>query len=368
MKALGIDPGTGSFDLCCIGDDVGLLHLDESVPSSLVAREPEKVLGMILDVGPDVVVGPSGYGLAFKKLDEIDELDLALTTLEKASDGGISVLSGVRRLLRLMREAGLNAYTLPGVIQLPTVPSHRKINRIDLGTADKTCVAAYAVWDQASRMGLGYGDTSLICVEMGYGYNAAVGVEGGRIVDGVGGTVFPGPGYLAPGLMDGELAYLLGDFSKKLLFQGGAAFIDTGSEPSLEEFTRGRWGRYSVGWRCFLEGVVKAVAMLLAVMDERPREIILTGRLSRIPELRADVEEFLRRRTGLPARRPANVFTRKAKDVAMGAALIANGLAGGKYSELVDVMAIKKSEGTVLDHIRVRDFERDRVLKGLRSD
>jgi predicted butyrate kinase (DUF1464 family) len=333
-----------------------------------VAREPGKVLEMILDVEPDVVVGPSGYGLAFKNLASMDDVDLALTTLEKASDGGISVLSGVRRLLRLMKGEGLNGYTLPGVIQLPTVPAHRKVNRIDLGTADKTCVAAYAVWDQASKMGLGYGDTSLICVEMGYGYNAAVAVDGGRIVDGVGGTVFPGPGYLAPGLMDGELAYLLGDFSKKLLFQGGAAFIGTNSEPTLEEFTRDRWGRYSVGWKCFLEGVVKAVAMLLAVMDGRPREIILTGRLSRITELRSDVEEILRRRIGLPVRRPANVFTKKAKDVAMGAALIANGLAGGKYAELVEVMSIKKSEGTVLDHVRIKGFERDKVLKDLRGD
>ncbi|MCE8423409.1 MAG: DUF1464 family protein, partial [Candidatus Methanoperedens sp.] len=34
-----------------------------------------------------------------------------------------------------------------------------------------------------------------------------------------------------------------------------------------------------------------------------------------------------------------------------GAALIANGLAGGKYETLIDVMELKKARGTSLDHI-----------------
>ncbi|MCS6784942.1 MAG: DUF1464 family protein, partial [Candidatus Caldarchaeum sp.] len=245
MRALGIDPGTGNFDFVCIEDDVDKVVFDESVPSKVVAQETEKILNMVLDVKPDVVVGPSGYGLRFMPLKEITETEIGLTTLEKKTDYGAAVLSGVRSLLRLMKEKQVNGYTLPGVVQLPTVPQHRKFNKIDMGTADKTCVTAYAVWDQSRVRGLRFDETCFICVEMGLGYNAAMAVENGKIVDGFGGTIFPGPGFLSLGCMDGELAYLLGDFGKKKLFEGGVAWMFSGSELSLEEFVEGMRDRYS---------------------------------------------------------------------------------------------------------------------------
>ena len=39
----------------------------------------------------------------------------------------------------------------PGVVHLPTVPAYRKVNRVDMGTADKVCAAALAVREQADR-------------------------------------------------------------------------------------------------------------------------------------------------------------------------------------------------------------------------
>ncbi|MEM0348824.1 MAG: DUF1464 family protein [Candidatus Caldarchaeum sp.] len=368
MRALGIDPGTGNFDILCIEDDVDNVVLDETIPSSKVAERPAEVVEMVLSVKPDLVVGPSGYGLSFKKLSEIDEKDLALTTLERRSDYGAPVLSGVRSMLRMLRERRVNGYTLPGVVQLPTVPAHRKYNKIDMGTADKTCVTAYAVWDQSMVHGIRYDETSLICVEMGLGYNAAMAVENGKIVDGVGGTIFPGPGYLSIGLMDGELAYLLGGFSKKTLFEGGVSWIAAGTKVEVEKLAAGLNSDYADAFRCFVEGVGKAVAMLAAVMEKRPREVILTGRLSRVEPIREAVAAWLQRKLGLKTRRPTNVFAKRAKDVAMGAALIANGLGGGKYSELVETLEIRRAQGTVLDHVRLSGFEVERIISELRSD
>jgi len=46
-----------------------------------------------------------------------------------------------------------------------------------------------------------------------------------------------------------------------------------------------------------------------------------------------------------------------AKEAAQGAALLADGLAGGQYEKLVDFMRIKEAKGTVLDHIYLKDMD-----------
>jgi predicted butyrate kinase (DUF1464 family) len=53
-----------------------------------------------------------------------------------------------------------------------------------------------------------------------------------------------------------------------------------------------------------------------------------------------------------PVRR-ATGFARIAKAAAQGAALIADGLAGGINAPLVDVLALRQASGSVLDHLYV---------------
>jgi predicted butyrate kinase (DUF1464 family) len=372
LRAFGIDPGTRNFDLLCIEDNMDHVVLDESLSSQLVADDPAAIFKIIKEARPDVVVGPSGYGLEFKHISKFTAFDIALTTLDKVGDVEIAVLSGLRKLLWMMREAKMNAYSLPGVVQLPTIPYYRKINKIDMGTADKTCVAAYAVWDQAKRLGIDYADTNLVCVEMGFGYNAAMIVEKGQIVDGIGGTIFPGPGYLTHSLMDGELAYLLGGFTKLRLFEGGASQIAApGSTKPLEpdDFAKGIESgkeRFVTAWSAMLEGIVKAVAMGLAVLKRKPTEVILTGRLSRIKTIFDRVESELKRKLDLEVSAPKR-FTKKAKDVAQGAAIIANGIQGGDYEPLVKRMRIRESKGTVLDYINLPEFKVDDVVRKLKD-
>src|SRR5262249_56817952 len=136
-------------------------------------------------------------------------------------------------------EDGIRDWSVTGVqtCALPiwlTVPPHRKVNRSDRGTADKLCVAALAIWDQARRLGVPAGQTSFVLVELGGVFTAALAVDRGQVVDGIGGTT-GGLGYRGLGTLDGELAYALGSVRKSLLFSGGAAFVAGDPEPPPEE-------------------------------------------------------------------------------------------------------------------------------------
>ena len=56
-------------------------------------------------------------------------------------------------------------------------------------------------------------------------------------------------------------------------------------------------------------------------------------------------------------------FAKTAKEGAQGAALIADGLAGGANRELVELLGIREARGTVLDHLYV--IRREQALRRL---
>ena len=65
-------------------------------------------------------------------------------------------------------------------------------------------------------------ETSFVMLELGGAFSAALAVDGGRIVDGLGGSSGP-IGARACGAMDAEVAYLIGAaLSKRTVFSGGA--------------------------------------------------------------------------------------------------------------------------------------------------
>ena len=353
-RVIGIDPGTVSFDLCGLED--GQVFLDISIPSADVAANPQVLVDALLSARPlDLIIGPSGYGLSWVSIEEFGERELFLFILvDERERGRISVLGGMGRMIKLMKESGLPIVFMPGVIHLSTVPAHRKANKIDMGTADKLCCTVLGVFDQARHHRIPYDETSFIFVEVGGAYTAVIAVKEGQVVDGIGGTT-GGPGFYSLGMMDGELAYLLGSFHKEVLFSGGVAYIAGRPELSPEEAARqfGQDERLDRGWEALIEGVVKSVAAEMVVVPS-PREILLSGRLCRIPTIR----EELTRRLGrfAPVRRVAGI-AQVAKEAAQGAALVADGLAGGQFADLVQAMRLKEAEGTVLDYLYVRGSE-----------
>jgi predicted butyrate kinase (DUF1464 family) len=303
----------------------------------------------------DLIAAPSGYGLPLVPIEKFGDQERFLFTLvDERERGRIPVLGGMGKMIPLMKASGLPILFIPGVIHLPTVPAHRKANKVDMGTADKLCCLTLGIYDQARHYGIPYPETSFILAEVGGAYTAVMAVVGGKVVDGLGGTV-GGPGYYSLGSMDGELAYLLGSFHKEVLFTGGAAFMTGRPELSPEQFAdlAETDERAHMAWEALIEGVVKGVAAELVVVPQ-PREILISGRLCRTDKIR---QELTRRLSNLGPVRRVEGFARVAKEAAQGAAIIADGLVGGRYAELVETMSIRGAAGTVLDYLYIRDSD-----------
>src|SRR5437879_2667723 len=236
-RVIGIDPGTVSIDLC--GLENGTVFLDRSFPTAAALADPGAFVAVLTDAGPvDLIAGPSGYGLPLMRTREATEEELRLAFL--AAEGEAGGIGGLRALARTLARSGLPVVVTPGVIHLTSVPEHRKINRVDIGTAHRVRVAALSV-------------------------------------------------------------------------------------PS-------------------------------------PQEFVLSGRMAQVEA----VQHAIRERLGVLA--PTHVlegFARVAKQGAQGAALVADGLAGGRHRRLVEVMAIRAACGTVLDHLYVVPREAARRRLGL---
>jgi predicted butyrate kinase (DUF1464 family) len=141
-------------------------------------------------------------------------------------------------------------------------------------------------------------------------------------------------GWGSPGAWDGELAYLMSPLGKADLFAGGAGQVN-------EE-----WGREAL-----VESVTQAVVGL--VLELGLSHVFLAGRLveaegSLVNRLAGHLEggdyahvEFL---SDLPGA--------WVKHAAQGAAVLADGLAGGRWKAVVDRLRLREASGTVLDWLR----------------
>jgi predicted butyrate kinase (DUF1464 family) len=348
----GVDPGTVSIDVCAL--DAGEVLFERSFPSADLALDPAPLVDALLAHRPfDLVLGPAGYGLPLVSAERVDERELALMLLLRSDEAGARTgIGGMRAMIRALIGAGLPLAFGPGAIHLPTVPEHRKWNRIDLGTADKVCSAARCIADQAGRLGVAYEETSFIMLELGGAFSAALAVDRGQIVDGLGGSCAP-IGGRSCGALDAEVAYLIGGtLSKRTVFSGGAldpdGRLDLGAPDALRLLREDPGARD--GWLALEEGAAKAVVALTASVPA-PREVLVAGRLASAPGLLDCLAERLSRVAPV---RPAPAV----KSAARGAAVLADGLAGGSHAPLVERLRLREARGGVLDHLRMYGAER----------
>jgi predicted butyrate kinase (DUF1464 family) len=171
-------------------------------------------------------------------------------------------------------------------------------------------------------------------------------------VDGVGGTSGP-IGWQAAGALDGEVAFLAGTVDKALLFGGGA-------ETVAQAAPEGR----ALAVAAYVEGAVKAVAQL---RHSAPRadEVLVSGRNAADADLLHRLHAAF---SGVATVRRLEGFALVAKQGAQGAALLADGLAGGRHEALVRRLRIREAHGTVLDHLHVITPATARRRLGLEAD
>lgn len=325
--AAGIDAGTENYQVYAMAN--GKECFSYTVGTSTVKQNPEVIFDALHESQAEIVAGLSGYGLPVKRFAELTYGDIALMTLSREEEAAV----GLRSLIRLARSRNTDLVTIPGVIHLPTVPQWRKINKIDMGTPDKLCSVALALNQLDEENGIDYDQQNFVLVESGSGFNAFIAVEGGKVVDGIGGTSGP-LAYRSSGSLDSELAYLLSSFPKSMIYRGGLEnYLGSTERPEDLPDRVMEW---------LLELMFKGIRAVEASIKNRGT-IVTSGRFFSIPRFRKLFEEV--------AEEYIVVHLGGDKQSARGAAIIADGLADGRFRGLVKHLEVEKAQGTVLDYI-----------------
>ncbi len=351
-RVIGVDPGTITLDVCGLED--GRVFLDRSLPTREALADPAAFIALLQSAGPvDLIAGPSGYGLPLVAARDLTDNDLRLAYL--AAEGEAGGIGGIRSLMRALARSSLPVILTPGVVHLPSVPDHRKVNRVDMGTADKLCAAVLALHQASALDGRRPRETSCVLLELGGAFSAAIAIEDGHIVDGAGGTS-GSLGLRAAGALDGEVAFLAREVTKDVLFGGGALAVagmpDATGSALAAASAADPASPARTAWDGYLEGAAKMVAAL-AVAAPRVRRVLLSGRAAAIPDVAARLAFLLSGvLPGVSVTRLHGVAT-VATHAAQGAALLADGLCGGTAAALVDALGIRDARGTVLDHLYV---------------
>lgn len=333
MRVVGIDPGTYSFDLFGMENNKKII-IDKSIKSENIFQNPHLLIDELESLMPlDMIVGPSGYGIPTKSIKDMTEDDIGRMI---PLDTKVAVNEGIKNVLIEMKQRRMPVYFTPGVIHLTSVPSYRKWNKFDMGTADKVCCVALGIKDQSERLNIPFNKTSFVYVEIGYGFTAVIAVEEGKIIDGIGGTS-GSLGFLGSGGMDAESAIRLKPpLTQEIVFQGGVKdFIGKDIEP--EDLINFKEAMLLLG-----ESVEKDVASMLISMHN-PKKIILSGRLTAYDFIKTELTSRLDKYAPVVK---VNKLSKIAKEAACGAYIIGEGLLGGKYCKIVENMGILNVEHT----------------------
>jgi predicted butyrate kinase (DUF1464 family) len=346
-----MDQGSATYDIVAL-DDSSTPHivLEKSFSTKFIRERPETTVEALSAIKHtvDSIVLPSGFGTKLKSVKDVSESDLFEISLKKNE----SVNSSLAKVIGVFKASGFNAFVIPSVKHLPTIPEHRKLNRIDLGTSDKVCAAALGIYTQCITRDFSPYNTEFVLIELGSSFNAFVAVKHGQIVDGIGGTN-TWLGMNSRGSLDGEVAALLGNISKDDIYGGGALYLaSSGNGNSTPEelaaYAEKGVEKATLVSEAYVEGIVRDLAGVIATSKLKPLDIYLSGRIAKIPFFFQKISDRLSEYCSVSK---LATFGALAKEGALGAAIIANGLVGGTFADLVDNMMIQKASGSILENV-----------------
>ncbi len=328
-RVVGVDPGTSSLDLLLL--DNGRVAAQHRFAPGTLRDDPLALANRLTAWAPiDLIAGPSGYGLPLIDGRDVTEAEIDLMSFTRPDERGRdSGVIGFRGWVRAFLASGVPTVFLPGGLHLPTIPTHRRLNAIDMGTADKVAVVALAVRHDAGR------NRAFAVVEVGSAFTAVMVIQDRAIVDASAGSRGP-IGLKSSGAWDGEAAYWLAPLAKSDIFRGG--WIDLGEFAPI----------------AFAESLRKHVAGLRAVTSFDTAYLSGAG-LDRA-EVRAATTLALDGLVGSPSL--PSLPGAWVKHAAQGAALLADGLAGGVNLDLVEDLALRRASGTIIDYLRHRPTPR----------
>jgi predicted butyrate kinase (DUF1464 family) len=332
MRVLAIDPGTISAGIIVVSDDI--LEDFYEIPSRELSSDPEMIFGIIDRHEPELIVAPSGYGLPPVDLRGLDASQRLLALLTRSDDPGVEELRYVSHFLRRLDILRIPVIGIPGVANLASVPASRKINRIDLGTADKVAIAVLASIIHSGSDPDDLSRSSFAVIELG-AFTAGIAIKDGRIVDGVGGTLFP-IGILSRGGWDGEEAFLLGRrIYKRDLFKGGLSDICGATDIEIIR------SRCPEGYDRYIDDIAKTAFMLISsIIRGRPQpidriKIYISGR-GASKKLAYDLSTEY----GLDVEILRNYYREGIKKASEGAALYGLSWAGRKSRRILEILGI----------------------------
>jgi hypothetical protein len=307
MLSLGIDHD---------GDHWKVAAWDEQTTADLrtlrVAGEVWEVVDEMLALHPATpIVLPSGLGVPLTRAADLMDQDIAEITLD--IDGRVT--SDLGSFLVEARRRALRAFCIPAVKLLPSVPLHRKINRLDLGDAGALCAAAWII-HSAGAQGSEPPACGGVLVHATRTGTCLLAIRAAHIIDGTGDLV-PTPGRLSARKVEELLRRTahLGSLRPRL---------QTSWPPEALVETEG-------------EILTQAVLGLLW-FHGLPHAVVIGDR-------RTETERLLGGRVPLALAPPEGAGF----EAALGAAVIAAGLTGGPTAGLVQHLGLREVRDRALD-------------------
>ncbi|MCS7106623.1 MAG: DUF1464 family protein [Acidilobaceae archaeon] len=358
MRVVGVDPGTKSFDVIAIEN--GKAVQEGSVETSALVHDPMLLLREIERARPTHVIAPSGYGVPLTRGSEVRDVRrfaleiLLLSTEDQIRAGeragllGVNVYRGLALVTeQLVGKMGERVLFLPAVIHLPTVPRYRKLNKMDMGTVDKLAATFAATHFVARRESVDYDKVDLVTLELGYGYVGSIAVEGGKVVDGIGGS-YASVGLVTAGALDLEVVGAAGSWTRWDVWSGGLYELSPQKDMAFiaKEAAQGD-RRAEELLHAYVEGAAKDVARAL-LSTPRSRLVVASGRFSRSAEIVSMLREKLRELEVIPL---SSLLPGNVKEAAFGYAAMGEGVLGGVFAELSAHMRIAEACGTAADYI-----------------